>query len=295
MRPQVCRALGRQEAPEPELHALTQQLDTAYQHTAGNRPTNAAVRIEPKNGRDRLIVTGLDKLDDPSSLVTLRERVQALLPRIDLPEVLLEMDARTGFTTEFTHISERGAHVTDLSISLCAVLLAEACNIGVEPLIRPDVPALTYGRLLWVQQNYLRAETRIRANARLAEAQTLISLAQGWGGGEVAAADGLRFVVPVRTVNAGPNRKYFNAERGVTYYNFTSDQFTGFHGIVIPGTLRDSALITALATWYRRWPQTSSDVTPRRVATSNFPRHPSPSRGRGAGVTQEVAVGTVIQ
>jgi hypothetical protein len=201
------------------------------------------VRIEPKNGRDRLIVTGLDKLDDPSSLVTLRERVQALLPRIDLPEVLLEMDARTGFTTEFTHISERGAHVTDLSISLCAVLLAEACNIGLEPLIRPDVPALTYGRLLWVQQNYLRAETLIRANARLVEAQTLIPLAQGWGGGEVASADGLRFVVPVRTVNAGPNRKYFHTERGVTYYNFTSDQFTGFHGIVIPGTLRDSMFI----------------------------------------------------
>jgi TnpA family transposase len=29
----------------------------------------------------------------------------------------------------------------------------------------------------------------------------------------------------------------------VTYYNFTSDQFTGFHGIVIPGTLRDSLYI----------------------------------------------------
>lgn len=31
----------------------------------------------------------------------------------------------------------------------------------------------------------------------------------------------------------------------VTYYNFTSDQFTGFHGIVIPGTLRDSLYILA--------------------------------------------------
>jgi TnpA family transposase len=29
----------------------------------------------------------------------------------------------------------------------------------------------------------------------------------------------------------------------VTYYNFTSDQFTGFHGIVIPGTLHDSLFI----------------------------------------------------
>jgi len=59
------------------------------------------------------------------------------------------------------------------------------------------------------------------------------STGQEWGGGEVASADGLRFVVPVRTLNAGPNRKYFNTDRGVTYYHFTSDQFTGFHAIVI--------------------------------------------------------------
>jgi TnpA family transposase len=93
-----------------------------------------------------------------------------------------------------------------------------------------------------VQQNYIRAETLIRANARLVEAQTHVPLAKVWGGGEVASADGLRFVVPIRTLNAGPNPKYF-VGRGVTYYNFTSDQFTGFHGIVIPGTLRDSLYI----------------------------------------------------
>jgi TnpA family transposase len=47
-------------------------------------------------------------------------------------------------------------------------------------------------------------------------------------------------VAPVRAINAGPNGKYFGAGRWITYYNFTSDQFTGFHGIAIPGTLRDS-------------------------------------------------------
>ncbi len=67
--------------------------------------------------------------------------------------------------------------------------------------------------------------------------------AQVWGGGEVASADGLRFVTPVRTINAGPNRKYFGSSRGITYYNFLSDQYSGFHGIVIPGTLRDSIFI----------------------------------------------------
>ena len=49
--------------------------------------------------------------------------------------------------------------------------------------------------------------------------------------------------MPVRTINAGPNPKHFGVGRGVTYYNFTSDQFTGFHAIVIPGTIRDSPYI----------------------------------------------------
>ena len=49
--------------------------------------------------------------------------------------------------------------------------------------------------------------------------------------------------MPVRSLNAGVNSKYFGVGRGVTYYNFTSDQFTGFHSIVVSGTLRDSLFI----------------------------------------------------
>ena len=243
VRAQVSRGLRRQEHAGPELRALRVQLDEAYRRTAEHLPTNHAVRLEPKDGRDALILTGLDDLEEPASLQALRHQVEAMLPRVDLPGILLQIHARTGFAHEFTHISEGEARVTDLPVSICAVLMAEACNIGLEPVTRPDVPALTRGRLSWIQQSYLRAETLIRANARLVEAQTRIPLAQTWGGGEVASADGLRFVVPVRTLNAGPNPKYFSVGRGVTYYNFTSDQFTGFHGIVIPGTLRDSLYI----------------------------------------------------
>jgi TnpA family transposase len=82
------------------------------------------------------------------------------------------------------------------------VLLADVCNIGLEPVVRPDVAALTQGRLNWAQQNYIRAETLIRANATLVDTQSTLPLAQAWGG-EVASADGLRFVVPIRTLNAG--------------------------------------------------------------------------------------------
>jgi hypothetical protein len=125
------------------------------------------VRIEQLHGKDRLSLTPLDKLDEPLSLVKLREQVESLLPRVDLPDAILEIHALTGFADEFAHISEGRGRVGDLALSICAVLVAEACNMGLEPLVRPEVPALTPARLAWVEQNYFRAETLIRANARL--------------------------------------------------------------------------------------------------------------------------------
>ncbi|MEA5516760.1 Tn3 family transposase, partial [Nodularia sp. UHCC 0506] len=243
-RPQVCRALNLQPTPQAELSKLKQQLDLAFHRTANNLPSNAAVRVEPnKKGRDTLTVTNLDKLEEPASLKALKILVAELLPRVDLPEALLEIHAKTGFMDEFNHGSQESSRVTDLHISVCAVLIAQSCNIGLKPVIRADIPALTRNRLAWIQQNYLRSETLKSANARLVDAQTQIPLAQTWGGGEVASADGLRFVVPVQTLNSGPNSKYFGRGRGITYYNFTSDQFTGFHGLVVPGTLRDSLVV----------------------------------------------------
>jgi len=71
-------------------------------------------------------------------------------------------------------------------------------------------------------------------------------VAQLWGGGDVASADGLRFVVPLRTVHAGKNPRYFGIERGVTWYNLVADQGIGLHGVVVTGTLRDSLILLSL-------------------------------------------------
>lgn len=206
-------------------------------------PQNQAVKIEVSKGKETLTISNLDQLEEPDSYLQLKKKIAALLPHVDLPEVLLEINAKTGFMAEFTHINESFARVSDLDLSICAVLIAQGCNIGLTPLVRDSIPALTMGRLAWVEQNYFRSEALIRANALLVDAQTNIPLVGSWGGGEVASADGLRFVVPVRTINAGANSKYFGQGRGITYYNYTSDQFTGFHSLVIPGTLRDSLAV----------------------------------------------------
>lgn len=241
-RPAICRTLGLSTDAGAEIGRLSERLDTAYRATAANLSENASVRMDD----DELVLTALDKLDEPPSLAALRTAVEARMPRVDLPELLLEMHTRTGFAAGFTHASEGGARAGDVATSICAVLLAEACNTGFEPLIRLDTPALRRSRLSWVRQNYIRAETLARANAALVASQNRIPLAHHWGGGDVASADGVRFVVPVRTIHSGPNPKYYGQERGVTFYNLVSDQFTGLNGIAVPGTLRDSLVLLSV-------------------------------------------------
>ena len=243
LRPSICRDLNLPTDAETALAELSAALDQAYKDAAGHLPGNAAVRIEEVNGREGLILTPLGKLEDPPSLTELRERIAALMPEVELPEMLLEVNGWTNFTSEFTHLGEDSAWIEDLPVSICAVLMAEACNIGLKPLSRPGVPALKMDRLRWVQRHYVRADTITAANARLVDAQTTIPLAEVWGGGEVASVDGLRFVVPVKTLSAGPNPKYFGRQRGITLLGYVSDQYTSFHSIVVTGTLRDSLYV----------------------------------------------------
>ena len=104
-----------------------------------------------------------------TSLVQLRDAIEKRMPRADLADVLLEVDAWTGFSQSSSHVSEGRARVDELSTSVCAVLIAEARNLGFEPITQASVPALTRGRLSWVAQNYLRGETISAANARLVD------------------------------------------------------------------------------------------------------------------------------
>jgi hypothetical protein len=186
----MCRTLGLTSDPTPTLNALSAELDRTYRAVASRLPDNPAVRFELVGDKNELILSPFDKVDEPASLIELRKKVASMLPRVDLPELILEIAARTGFTYAFTHISERTARATDLHISLSAVVMAGACNTGIEPLIRGDVPALQRDRLSWVDQNYIRDDTLTAANAMLVAAQGRLALANLWGGGEVASADG---------------------------------------------------------------------------------------------------------
>ena len=123
-RPIICRSLGLTIDAKTTLDALSVELDATWQAVAARLPENPAIQLsESADGKTELSLGALDKLEEPNSLLQLRAAVADLMPRVDLPEILLEIAARTGFAEAFTHVSERNARADNLVTSLCAVLL----------------------------------------------------------------------------------------------------------------------------------------------------------------------------
>ncbi|MGB0094276.1 MAG: Tn3 family transposase [Solirubrobacteraceae bacterium] len=234
----VLRALSLPTTPDDLLAQHARTLDAAYRAIGGRLEANTAVSLD-RDGQ--LHIERLDAIDDPASLTELRRDVNALLPRVDLPEVILEvMSWEPRFVAAFVAASGGQTRLADLHVTIAACLTAHALNIGYSPIAKKGVPALERDRISHVNQNYLGTETYAPANVWLIAAQAGIALAQAWGGGLVAGIDGMRFIVPVPSIYARPNRKYFGSKRGVTWLNMVNDQGSGLAAKVVSGTPGES-------------------------------------------------------
>ncbi|ORI20697.1 Tn3 family transposase [Rhodococcus sp. 1168] len=231
-------ALGLPDNPNPMLAELAKGLDASYRDLAARLGDDAPASVDEDG---KLHVAALSAVPDPPSLTDLRRRAAAMMPRVDLPEQVLEvMSWHPEFAEAFTHVAGSNARVADLGVSVAAVLCAHSMNVGFAPVVSPGAEALTRDRLHHVDQHYIRPDTMATANTVLVKAQASVPLAQLWGGGLVASVDGMRFVVPVRTIHARPNRKYFGPKRGTTWLNMLNDQAAGLNAMIVSGTPRDS-------------------------------------------------------
>lgn len=267
VREDVLAGLSLDENAEQHLRELIEVLDATWRQMAerleeAGDDAKISIEVQP-SGRAKLNVEKLHALGEPKSLARLRGRVEKMLPKIDLPDLLFEVNAWTGFLDAFVHLGDGRTRMKDLGTSIVALLVSEACNIGMTPVINPGHEALTRSRLVHVDQYYLRTTTIAAANAALIEAQAQVPIVQFWGKGLLASVDGLRFVVPVRTINAAPSPKYFAKKKGITWLNAINDQVAGIGQMVVPGTPRDSLFILDALL------NLDGGVKPEMVATDN--------------------------
>ncbi|BFO18198.1 hypothetical protein SHKM778_45860 [Streptomyces sp. KM77-8] len=237
-----CSPLSVWRANRPDTSPkLASALHAAYVQVAAGLPGNTALEVVG----GKLKLGKLGKAEEPKLMPPFRQLVNGMLAEGRLPRAAAGGRRADGDGGRVhAHLRRRLPHGRGFTTSLCAVLLTEACNVGFTPVIKPDVPALSRGRLVQVDHGYFRAENISVANGLFIEAQAKIDVVRAWGGGLVASADGVRFTVPVQTLYAGSNPRYFGLRhKGATWLNVVHDQVMGLGGVVVPGTLRDSLFI----------------------------------------------------
>src|SRR5262249_9048348 len=57
----VCRSLGHSRSAEETLTTRSRQLDTTYRAVAAKLPANPAARVETREGKEELVLSGLEK------------------------------------------------------------------------------------------------------------------------------------------------------------------------------------------------------------------------------------------
>jgi TnpA family transposase len=233
-------ACGLMKAPA-DGRARFQQRVAEYKQAAAqlDQQLSGHNRVRIEDGE--LIVSPLEAEDRPASSVSLEEMIIERLPRIDLPTLLIEVDGWVNFTGSFTHAGGSTSRNPDLLPTIYASLLAQSGNFGLTQMSR--MSAFSYQQLLWTTNWYLREETLKAATTKLVNHHHHLPLSGLLGGGTLSSSDGQRFPVAVKTANATALPRYFGYGRGLTFYTWTSDQYSQFGTKVIPATVRDATVV----------------------------------------------------
>jgi TnpA family transposase len=251
-REEVCTLLGapvdgnvrlkeHQQSLTERIDELAEVLDLDREEQEhGERAGYGYEQVRLEEGE--LVISPLEAEDLPPSTQLLEAQVAARLPRLELADLVVEVDGWTHFTNHFTHAAGTELRTQRVQEHLYAVLLAQACNLSLHEM--EHITEFSPKEMAWCANWYLRDDTLRPAIVTLVNHQHRQPLSQAWGGGTLSSSDGQRFPVGVPSRHARPLPRYFAyREEGVTFYTWTGDQWPQYGTKVTPVTARDAAYV----------------------------------------------------
>ena len=177
----------------------------------------------------------------PKSAIELEKIISNLLPKVDLTEVIIEVDKWTKFSDCFVSTTGMKIRSKELLLYLYATILAQAYNFGLDQM--GENIGISYRKLAWFNTWYIREETLKPAFTKIINYHHKLPLVKYWGCGTLSSSDGQRIPVTVKSRTARPFPKYFGYGQGLTNYSWTSDQFSQYGTKIIPSTMRDAPYV----------------------------------------------------
>ena len=233
-RAEFCALVAKPAAAEQALAAADDELHAALGDLESLLARGGGVG-DVRLGEDgELIIPALAAEAVPSEADALREEITAMLPRVPLASVLVEVDARTGFTDHLIHAGGKVNRPADLKRNLIYVIIAEATNMGLTAMAAScGVP---YDVLAWTAEWYFRPETLQTANTAMVNYHHRLWLTKTFGSGTLSSSDGQRFPTKGRSITGRAMSRYFARGQGISTYTHVSDQHSTFDTKVIVAT-----------------------------------------------------------
>jgi len=222
-------SLSDEEYVRERIESLNRRLD----RVSKNVGKLSGVSLENGN----IYVDKLEK-DVPDGATELSKELYSLMPRIKLPELLIEVSNWIGYDRHFIHASTRNPPKSEEKPIVMATLMAMGTNIGLVKMA-DSTPGITYRQMANAAQWRMYDDALKKAQAALVNYQHKLFLASYWGDGTISSSDGMRVQVGVSSLHAEHNPHY-GSGKGTTMYRFVSDQFSSYYNKVINTNDRDA-------------------------------------------------------
>lgn len=202
----------------------------------------------------------------PDKAEAARDAAYGLVPRVKITDLLLEVDAWTGFSACFTH--QRNGRSADDRNVLLAAILADGINLGLTRMAE-TCRGVSLRQLAWVHDWHVREETYTAALTRLIEAHRALPIARLWGDGTTSSSDGQYFQAGSQGAGIGDINARHGNEPGVAFYTHISDQFSPFHTKVIAATASEAPHVLDGLLYHQTGLQISEHYTDTGGATDH--------------------------
>ena len=186
---EVCQQLGLTYDGTLDLSHRADELKTLLKEVDEELPNSESIRVEDED----LILSPLSAEEGTGSAKALADMISKRLPRVELTELLVEVDSWIKFGECFHHAARRENRSKEHTKHLYASLIGQGVNMGLTAMAQSA--NLSYDKLAWTANWYIREETLDEAVSALVNFQYQHSLAQLRGGGTLSSSDGQRFPV----------------------------------------------------------------------------------------------------
>ncbi|MFF4978564.1 Tn3 family transposase [Streptomyces sp. NPDC001046] len=234
-RPSLLTSLDLPEDPSAYLDRAGRSLHADLARVASRMPEGAHITLG--NG-DMALPKGR-----PPRTSSLSRQVEKVLPKVELPQVVLDVLSRTGAIAAFTTRNGSPPPYPEFELSVAAVMIGYSCNIGLEAVANEEKDALKLDRLTSISREYFRPDVIEACTTLMLGAETDALATLQLNGERLASVDGHSFVIPT------PQSGLRIAPEGnseVTWLTMLTEQAIQLSGRMVSG--RPSAALEALNT-----------------------------------------------